>query len=68
MLSPANDALFITHRTERVLSVELLDLRGRPLLVAGAVDHVDVGQLAAGMYVVRVTTPTATYVRSVMKR
>ena len=66
--SPANDALFITHRTERVLSVELLDLRGRPLLVAGAVDHLDVGQLAAGMYVVRVTTPTATYVRSVMKR
>ncbi|MBK9287647.1 MAG: T9SS type A sorting domain-containing protein [Flavobacteriales bacterium] len=66
--SPASDVLFVAHRTERVLSMELLDLRGRPLLVAGAVDHLDVSQLAAGMYVVRVNTPAASYVRSVVKR
>ena len=66
--SPASDVLYVAHRSERVLSVELLDLRGRPLLVGGAVDHLDVGPLAVGMYMVRVTTPAATYVRSVMKR
>jgi len=65
---PASDVLFIAHRTEGVRSVRLLDMRGRTLLAVGAVDHLDVGQLATGMYVVRVTTPTATYVRSVMKR
>ncbi|MCC7502243.1 MAG: DUF11 domain-containing protein, partial [Flavobacteriales bacterium] len=64
--SPTIDVLYIAHKTERVLSVELLDLRGRPLLVAGAVDHLDVGQLAAGMYLARVTTSAGTYMRSVV--
>ncbi len=65
---PVSDVLHLATEASNVLSVQIYDMHGRRVLHSGPANSVDVSALAAGIYAVHVTTSTATYVRSVVKR